>query len=278
MDRVQARNSSRLGRVFTQKVKNILRCGVAVSRIKILARLDISKRMMDYGLHPPTNYFPLIVHESLMIEPTETESLETVDALADAFAGDGIDGWSWATAGFVLLNPDATERCDGVDNDCDGVADDGVRDADGECLVDCADADCDGRTGGPAGEPCEPVERSCADGFDNDRDLDAIMFPQGAAPIGWINDRVWRHRPQDADRLRPGHFHYRGNGQVGSQDTAIPVERKISNRRKIIKILKLIDPVHRRQILAALPIGEVFTSRRIGNAADVGFVCHMLTF
>ena len=41
--------------------------------------LDISKRLMDYGFHPPTNYFPLIVHEALMIEPTETESKETLD-------------------------------------------------------------------------------------------------------------------------------------------------------------------------------------------------------
>ncbi len=41
--------------------------------------LDVSKRMMDYGLHPPTNYFPLIVHEALMIEPTETESKQTLD-------------------------------------------------------------------------------------------------------------------------------------------------------------------------------------------------------
>jgi len=45
--------------------------------------LDISKRLMDYGFHPPTNYFPLIVHEALMIEPTETESKETLDAFAD---------------------------------------------------------------------------------------------------------------------------------------------------------------------------------------------------
>ena len=45
--------------------------------------LDIAKRMMDYGLHPPTNYFPLIVHEALMIEPTETESKQTLDAFAD---------------------------------------------------------------------------------------------------------------------------------------------------------------------------------------------------
>jgi len=46
--------------------------------------LDISKRLMDYGIHPPTNYFPLIVHESLMIEPTETESKQSLDAFADA--------------------------------------------------------------------------------------------------------------------------------------------------------------------------------------------------
>jgi glycine dehydrogenase subunit 2 len=46
--------------------------------------LDISKRLMDYGFHPPTNYFPLIVHEALMIEPTETETRETLDVFADA--------------------------------------------------------------------------------------------------------------------------------------------------------------------------------------------------
>jgi glycine dehydrogenase subunit 2 len=46
--------------------------------------LDISKRLMDYDFHPPTNYFPLIVHEALMIEPTETESKRTLDAFADA--------------------------------------------------------------------------------------------------------------------------------------------------------------------------------------------------
>jgi glycine dehydrogenase subunit 2 len=46
--------------------------------------LDVSKRLIDYGFHPPTNYFPLIVHEALMIEPTETESKDTLDAFADA--------------------------------------------------------------------------------------------------------------------------------------------------------------------------------------------------
>lgn len=46
--------------------------------------LDVAKRLMDYDFHPPTNYFPLIVHEALMIEPTETESIETLDQFADA--------------------------------------------------------------------------------------------------------------------------------------------------------------------------------------------------
>lgn len=46
--------------------------------------LDISKRLMDYNFHPPTNYFPLIVREALMIEPTETENKDTLDAFAEA--------------------------------------------------------------------------------------------------------------------------------------------------------------------------------------------------
>jgi glycine dehydrogenase subunit 2 len=46
--------------------------------------LDVSKRLMDYGFHPPTNYFPLIVPEALMIEPTETETLSTLDAFVAA--------------------------------------------------------------------------------------------------------------------------------------------------------------------------------------------------
>ncbi len=46
--------------------------------------LDIAKRLLDYGYHPPTIYFPLIVEEALMIEPTETESKETLDDFIDA--------------------------------------------------------------------------------------------------------------------------------------------------------------------------------------------------
>jgi glycine dehydrogenase subunit 2 len=46
--------------------------------------LDVAKRLMDYGFHPPTIYFPLVVPEALMIEPTETETKETLDAFVDA--------------------------------------------------------------------------------------------------------------------------------------------------------------------------------------------------
>jgi glycine dehydrogenase subunit 2 len=46
--------------------------------------LDIAKRLIDHGFHPPTIYFPLIVDEGMLIEPTETEALETLDAFADA--------------------------------------------------------------------------------------------------------------------------------------------------------------------------------------------------
>jgi glycine dehydrogenase subunit 2 len=46
--------------------------------------LDIAKRLIDYGFHPPTVYFPLIVKEAMMVEPTETESKETLEAFARA--------------------------------------------------------------------------------------------------------------------------------------------------------------------------------------------------
>ena len=49
-----------------------------------VSALDVAKRLMDYGFHPPTVYFPLVVPEALMIEPTETETKETLDAFADA--------------------------------------------------------------------------------------------------------------------------------------------------------------------------------------------------
>ncbi len=53
-------------------------------KAKGVATLDIAKRLLDYGFHPPTIYFPLVVEEALMMEPTETESKETLDAFIDA--------------------------------------------------------------------------------------------------------------------------------------------------------------------------------------------------
>ena len=50
-----------------------------------ISAMDIAKGLLDYGMHPPTMYFPLIVHEALMIEPTETESKETIDKAIDVF-------------------------------------------------------------------------------------------------------------------------------------------------------------------------------------------------
>lgn len=48
-----------------------------------VSAMDVAKRLLDFGIHPPTMYFPLIVHEALMIEPTETESVETLDMGAE---------------------------------------------------------------------------------------------------------------------------------------------------------------------------------------------------
>jgi glycine dehydrogenase subunit 2 len=48
--------------------------------------LDLAKRLLDYGYHPPTVYFPLLVEEALMVEPTETETKETLDGFAEALA------------------------------------------------------------------------------------------------------------------------------------------------------------------------------------------------
>ena len=59
--------------------------------------LDMAKRLLDFGFHPPTIYFPMIVPEAIMIEPTETESKETLDAFCEAMI---------AIAGEAEDNPD----------------------------------------------------------------------------------------------------------------------------------------------------------------------------
>ncbi|MBI5572275.1 MAG: aminomethyl-transferring glycine dehydrogenase subunit GcvPB [Desulfomonile tiedjei] len=50
-----------------------------------ISTIEMAKRLMDYGFHPPTVYFPLVVHGAIMIEPTETESKETLDQFIEAF-------------------------------------------------------------------------------------------------------------------------------------------------------------------------------------------------
>ena len=50
-----------------------------------VSALDVAKTLIDYGMHPPTMYFPMIVHEALMLEPTETESREALDWAAEVF-------------------------------------------------------------------------------------------------------------------------------------------------------------------------------------------------
>ena len=56
----------------------------AVKKEKGVSAMDIAKRLLDYGYHAPTVYFPLTVPEAVMVEPTETESKETLDAFAEA--------------------------------------------------------------------------------------------------------------------------------------------------------------------------------------------------
>jgi len=60
--------------------------GAPMRRDLGLRTLDLAKRLLDHGYHPPTVYFPLLVEEALLVEPTETETRETLDAFADAVA------------------------------------------------------------------------------------------------------------------------------------------------------------------------------------------------
>jgi len=60
--------------------------GGPMKRALKIKTLDLAKRLLDYGFHPPTVYFPLLVEEALMVEPTETETRETLDSFAEAIA------------------------------------------------------------------------------------------------------------------------------------------------------------------------------------------------
>lgn len=75
-------------------------------KVNGVTTLDIAKRLLDYGYHPPTVYFPLIVEEALMIEPTETESKETLDGFIAAMAA--IAQESSTDASLVVTAPHST--------------------------------------------------------------------------------------------------------------------------------------------------------------------------
>jgi glycine dehydrogenase subunit 2 len=60
--------------------------GAPMKRELQIKTLDLAKRLLDHGFHPPTVYFPLLVDEALLVEPTETETKETLDAFAEAVA------------------------------------------------------------------------------------------------------------------------------------------------------------------------------------------------
>src|SRR5690606_35271149 len=76
--------------------------------------LDVAKRLLDFGVHPPTTYFPLIVSEALMIEPTETESKQSLDHFIDAMVE--IAGGAEHSPDTVASGPLPTElrRVDGA--------------------------------------------------------------------------------------------------------------------------------------------------------------------
>jgi glycine dehydrogenase subunit 2 len=81
----------------------------ALKRERKISAMDIGKRLLDFGFHAPTVYFPLVVPEALMIEPTETESKETLDAFADALiriSGEDADFLHEAPNELALSRPD----------------------------------------------------------------------------------------------------------------------------------------------------------------------------
>jgi len=82
-------------------------CVISVSSLKKttgMRALDVAKRLLEYGFHSPTVYFPLIVDEALMIEPTETESPETIAALADALIDIAIEAEREQAEGMELTS------------------------------------------------------------------------------------------------------------------------------------------------------------------------------
>jgi glycine dehydrogenase subunit 2 len=81
----QGRAGKYLGPAFDRPcMHEFVLSGRAAKRELKVTTLDVAKRLLDFGFHPPTIYFPLLVDEALMVEPTETETRESLDAFADA--------------------------------------------------------------------------------------------------------------------------------------------------------------------------------------------------
>ena len=94
----------------------------SLRRERRISAMDIAKRLLDFGYHAPTVYFPLVVPEALMIEPTETESKETLDAFADALREDSSGGrriscttprTRWRSAGPTRSRRPRSRSCGG---------------------------------------------------------------------------------------------------------------------------------------------------------------------
>jgi glycine dehydrogenase subunit 2 len=81
---LRRRLSEHLEIPYGPMVKHEFVASGAVLRDRGLTVADLAKRLMDYGMHPPTMYFPHLVEEALMVEPTESETKATLDAFADA--------------------------------------------------------------------------------------------------------------------------------------------------------------------------------------------------
>ncbi|MDQ3675373.1 MAG: aminomethyl-transferring glycine dehydrogenase subunit GcvPB [Actinomycetota bacterium] len=85
--RLREKVSGRLPLAFGERcMHEFVLSGAPMKKELQIKTLDLAKRLLDHGMHPPTVYFPLVVDEALLVEPTETETRETLDAFADAIA------------------------------------------------------------------------------------------------------------------------------------------------------------------------------------------------
>jgi glycine dehydrogenase subunit 2 len=85
--RLRERVGDRLPLAFGERcMHEFVLTGAPMKKELGIRTLDLAKRLLDHGMHPPTVYFPLVVDEALLVEPTETETRETLDAFVDAIA------------------------------------------------------------------------------------------------------------------------------------------------------------------------------------------------